>query len=203
MEGYLVRTLLAFAILSLFNHINPCTATLLPNEPNTDFIRTSCKVTLHPILCYNSLKDYACKIQTDPKLLAYTAVNVTLEFTKQSLATVKRFQEIGGLNPVLASTMEACANELTVAMDDIQNSKEGLEDHVTEGSDPKLEMGNTQAWLNAGLTIEQKCFDGFAVDHLDGKVETLTRRNIMKVAHLTSNAVQLLNHYALSKVTYP
>lgn len=69
-----------------------------------------------------------------------------------------------------------CVNELSVAMEKLQKSKDEL-DHVVEGSNTNLQISNTQAWLtqawiSAGLTTEKKCLDGFAAHNLNGKVET-------------------------------
>ncbi|MGV7354919.1 pectinesterase inhibitor domain-containing protein, partial [Mycobacterium kansasii] len=66
--------------------LNPTQAIRQERNPtNTDFIKTSCKVATFPDLCYHSLSTYASDIQTSPKLLADTALSVTITTMQTAL----------------------------------------------------------------------------------------------------------------------
>ncbi|PQQ19900.1 21 kDa protein [Prunus yedoensis var. nudiflora] len=109
MEGYLMPALLlALHILQLFNHINPSTAT---GKTNTQYIKRSCSVTTYPRLCYHSLSIYAGKIKTNPKVLAHTALNVSLAATQEPIET--------------AAALD-CMEEIGDAIDELQQSLDEL-----------------------------------------------------------------------------
>lgn len=52
--------------------------TFPPTSKDTDFIRTSCRTTLYPRICYTSLSGYSSAVQQDPGRLARVAIGVTL-----------------------------------------------------------------------------------------------------------------------------
>ncbi|KAI5328575.1 PREDICTED: 21 kDa [Prunus dulcis] len=200
MEGYLMPALLlALHILQLFNHINPCTAT---GKTNTQYIKRSCSVTIYPRLCYHSLSIYAGKIKTDPKILAHTALNVTLAATQESSVIMRRLSEIHGLKPIETAAVLDCMEEIGDAIDELQQSLDEL-GHVVRGSNFWFQMSDIQTWVSAALTDEDTCMDGFEEHHLRGRVEAVVRRYTVNVAHLTSNALALINSYASSKAALP
>lgn len=198
MEGYLTpRVLLSLLVLQLFNHINPCTATdAFPSRStNTQYIKTSCSVTTYPRLCYHSLAIYAGKIKTNPKVLAHTALNVTLAATKDTSVIMRKLSKIRGLKPVETAAALDCVEEIGDAVDELQQSLYEL-GHVVRGSNFWHQMSDIQTWVSAALTDEHTCMDGFEERHMRGRVETVVRRYIVNVAHLTSNALALINSYA-------
>lgn len=184
---------LSLAVFQLFNHISPCTAV----EANTEYIRTSCKGSRFPDVCYDSLQMYAGEIKTCPKTLALTALNVTLELSKQAQMTVKKLSETKSLSPVETKAMEDCVKELSATEKELKRSKVEL-DLVVDPSNSRMKISNVQTWVSAALTDENTCKDGFADHNLKGQVEIDTANNIKKVGHLTSIALTLINNYASS-----
>ncbi|KAE8672533.1 21 kDa protein [Hibiscus syriacus] len=77
--------------LALFLCItNPSSAARLEPQSktsNTDFVKTSCEVTMYPDICYQSLSAYASTIQTSPRELANTALSVSVN-NAQSTSTL-------------------------------------------------------------------------------------------------------------------
>ncbi|RXI01140.1 hypothetical protein DVH24_001374 [Malus domestica] len=167
-----------------------------PTEANTDYIKTSCKVAMYPRLCYNSLSISAGKIQTNPKQLVHTSLNVTLAFTQATSVTMK------SLNHNASAALVDCAEELGDTVEMLQQSIEEL-GRVDGASSSRFQLSNIQTWVSAAFTNEDTCEDGFANLPLNGKVETTAHRHVTKAAHLTSNALALVNAYASAKTASP
>ncbi|CAN6712657.1 unnamed protein product [Malus baccata var. baccata] len=180
MEGNLTPFVLLLALLTL----QLCSADASPSRSNTQYIRTSCNVTNYPRLCYNSLSIYAGKIKTNRKALAHTALNVTIAATQETSVIMRRLLKIDGLKPIEAAAALDCMEEIGDAVDELQNSIDELS-HVVRGSN-----------FYAALTDEDTCMDGFDEHNMSGRVENLVRRYIVNVAHLTCNALALINSYA-------
>ena len=64
--------------------------------------------------------------------------------------------------------------------------------------DFELQISNIQTWVSAALTDDDTCVDGFDGRDMEGHVKATVRRHVLKVAHLTSNALALVNSYASS-----
>ncbi|XP_050152043.1 21 kDa protein-like [Malus sylvestris] len=191
MEGNLTPFVLLLALLTL----QLCSADAFPSRSNTQYIRTSCSVTNYPRLCYNSLSIYAGKIKTNPKALAHTALNVTIAATQETSVIMRRLSKIHGLKPIESAAALDCMEEIGDAVDELQNSIDELS-HVIRGSNFWLQMSDIQTWVSVALTDEDTCMDGFDEHNMSGRVENLVRRYIVNVAHLTCNALALINSYA-------
>ncbi|XP_068318826.1 21 kDa protein-like [Pyrus communis] len=192
MEGHhLIPLVVLLALLNLQLY----SANELPSISNTQYIKRSCSVTTYPKLCYNSLSIYAGKIKTNPKVLAQTALNVTIAATQETYVTMKRLSKTHGLNPIEAAAALDCVEEIGDAVDEVQKSIDEF-GHVARGSNFWVQMSDIQTWVSAALTDEDTCMDGFDEHHMSGRVESLVRRYIVNVAHLTSNALALINSYA-------
>ena len=195
MERHLM---LALPILHLLlNHMNPCTAVAASSsKANTEYIKKSCRVTLYPKLCYSSLSIYAGKIKTSPKVLAHAALNVTLKATKAASVVINRCSRVHGMKPIEVAATLDCVEEVNDALDELRDSV-GEIGHAVKGSrNFAFQISNIQTWVNAALTDEDTCMDGFDEQRLKGRVENVIRREITKIAHLTSNALALINKYA-------
>lgn len=58
-------------------------------------------------------------------------------------------------------------------------------------------MSDIQTWVSAALTDENTCTDGFGGKYFtNGPLKTAVRERILNVAHMTSNALALINSYA-------
>ncbi|CAI0547280.1 unnamed protein product [Linum tenue] len=58
-------------------------------------------------------------------------------------------------------------------------------------------ISDVQTWVSAALTDESTCTDGFAGKAMAaGEMRTVVGGKIETIAHLTSNALALINAYA-------
>ncbi|XP_062027861.1 21 kDa protein [Rosa rugosa] len=190
--------MLALPILQLLlYHISPCTASPASScKANTEYIKTSCSVTIYPKLCYTSLSIYAEKIKTNPKVLAYTALNVTLAATKATSVVINRCSRVHGLKPIETAAALDCVEEVSDALDELRMSIDELGHAVRGSRNFSFQISDIQTWVSAALTDEDTCMDGFDEHKSTGRMETVVRREILKIAHLTSNALALINNYA-------
>ncbi|CAI0404895.1 unnamed protein product [Linum tenue] len=164
---------------------------------NTEFIRTSCSATTYPQLCYNSLSAHATKIQTSARLLASTALDVALSSAKSTSAAMIKLQQSHGLSPRQSAAMLDCVEELGDSVDQIRQSIDEMAGARGAGRSPsdfQLMISDVQTWVSAALTDESTCNDGFA--EMAGETKTVVRGKIETIAHLTSNALALINAYA-------
>ena len=163
---------------------------------STEFIRTSCRQTTYPRLCFSSLSIHANKIQTSPQLLAGTALNLTLTSAKATAAIMSRLSLAHGLKPREVSAMKDCVEELSESVDELRSSI-GEMSRLKGRGDFKLMINDIQTWVSAALTDENTCSDGFQGKATNGNLKTIVRGRIVNVAQLTSNALALINRYDL------
>ncbi|KAA8522273.1 hypothetical protein F0562_012946 [Nyssa sinensis] len=149
----------------------------------------------------SSLSIYANKIQTSPRLLASTALNVTLSATRSSSVIMKKLSKSQGLSPREAAAMLDCVEEIGNSVDELKRSIEEM--NYSGGPNFELQMSDIQTWVSAALTDDDTCMDGFAGNAMNGKIKSTVRSYIVKVAHLTSNALALINNYAGKQTTTP
>ncbi|KAJ8772115.1 hypothetical protein K2173_027292 [Erythroxylum novogranatense] len=186
---------LLLLLLSISFYINSSLAARnLIQTTNTEFLRTSCTKTTYPKLCYSSLAVHATTFQTSPKLLANTALGVTLSSAKSTSAMMSNLAHSQGINPRAAAAMGDCIDELSDSVDKIRRSISEMSS--TKESDFQLMINNVQTWVSAALTDESTCSDGFTGNAIDGNVKNSVREQVVNIAHLTSNALSLINNYA-------
>ncbi|CAI0404414.1 unnamed protein product [Linum tenue] len=157
---------------------------------NTEFVRTSCIATTYPQLCYNSLAVHATKIQTSAKLMASTALDVTLASAKSTSAAMVKLQQSHGLTPRETAAMRDCVELIRQSMAEMAANK--------GGADFGMMISDVQTWVSAALTDESTCTDGFGEKAVaDGEMmKTAVRGKIETIGQLTSNALALINAYA-------
>lgn len=202
-------TLFAFSttLLLLLLLIESSTATSRDQSStatNTEFIRTSCVATTYPKLCFSSLSAHAAKIQTSPKLLATTALGVSLssaEATSSSLRQLSHAVHRVPLRPREVAAMADCLEELADTVDELQKSAAEMEKmvagKVTGPGSFAMTMSDVQTWVSAALTDETTCSDGFdEKSTASGELKTVVKGKIVNLAQLTSNALALINKYA-------
>ncbi|KAF5795216.1 putative pectinesterase [Helianthus annuus] len=161
------------------------------NKTNVEFIKASCGMTTYPTLCFNSLSTRAGAIQRSPKLLAQTALSVTLHMTRTTSSSMVKLSQVHGMMPREVAAMKDCIELLN---DSVYNLKQSLEEMSRPGSkDSELVMSDIQTWVSSALTDEDTCTEGFKDDL---KMKRVVRGKIVNVAHLTSNALALVNSYA-------
>ncbi|CAI0404428.1 unnamed protein product [Linum tenue] len=159
---------------------------------NTEFIRTSCSATTYPQLCYNSLSAHATKIQTSARLLASTALDVALSSAKTTSDAMIKLQQSHGLSPRQSAAMLDCVEELGDSVDQIRQSIDEMAGARGAGRSP----ADFQMMISDVQTDESTCNDGFAGKEMAGETKTVVRGKIETIAHLTSNALALINAYA-------
>ncbi|KAM3730396.1 hypothetical protein ACB098_12G084300 [Castanea mollissima] len=197
MEGssfkkFVISLLILLVILS---YTKPSLASRdLAPKPNTDFINTSCSATIYPRLCFSSLLRHADSIQTSPKVLTATALNVTLAAAKSTSALFLNLSQSHGLKPREIGAMKDC---LEVLSDSVYELRESIaEMGKLKGSDFQVIMNNIQTWVSAALTDEDTCTDGFEGKAMNGNLKNDVRKLVLNIARMTSNALALINKYA-------
>nr|CBA10126.1 PME inhibitor [Nicotiana benthamiana] len=163
-------------------------------DTNTEFIRTSCKSTTYPNLCFSSLSSRATAIGVSPQLLAHESLTVSLETAQSTSAMMLKLAHVRGLTPREVGAMHDCVEELSDTVDEMRKSLGEMKQ--LRGKDFDLKMNDIQTWVSAALTDEDTCTEGFAGKVMNGKVKTVVRGKILEVAHLTSNALALINSLA-------
>ncbi|XP_031094760.1 21 kDa protein-like [Ipomoea triloba] len=161
---------------------------------NTEFIRTSCETTTYPRLCFNSLSSHARLIRADPQLLAHTALTVTLQTAQSTVGAMGRLARSHGLTRREIGAMRDCVEELSDSVDELRESLGEMKQ--LRGRDFEMKMNDIQTWVSAALTDDDTCTDGFAGKVTRRGVKTAVRGKIVRVAHLTSNALALINRFA-------
>ncbi|XP_021721847.1 pectinesterase inhibitor 7-like [Chenopodium quinoa] len=182
-------------IISLTSQISSILAIHRPIY--TDFLKRSCKSTLYPELCYNSLSTYASDIQKNPHMLANAALLVTLATTRTTTAMISRMSNGPGIRPREAGAMKDCLEELNDAVSELQKSIKEM-NHIKDSKRVGLMMNDIQTWVSAALTDADTCTAGFDGKVMDGKLKSVVRGKIVTICHLTSNSLALINSYASS-----
>nr|GMD55537.1 21 kDa protein-like [Ipomoea batatas] len=193
MAGLLYKQIfLGFLVtLTLTSAINPTwAARVLVGARNAEFIRISCQATTYPNLCYTSLSSHASDIRADPQLLAHTALTLTLQTAESTSAVMVKMGKSQGLSHREVGAMRDCVEELRDSVNEIRKSLGEMKQ--LKGSDFNLKVNDIQTWVSAALTDEDTCTEGFA----KGNVKAAVREAIVNVAHMTSNALALINAFA-------
>ncbi|KAL9225233.1 hypothetical protein vseg_001182 [Gypsophila vaccaria] len=194
----LLITLLVTSKVTLVIAIRPTTTTTTTTTIYTDFIKTSCKATTYPQLCYNSLFNHASVIQTSPQLLANAALSVTLDTTRTTSTAMSAMSRHLGIRTKEVGPMRDCLEELNDTIGQLKNSIKEMGQMKSSSSTYKfgLLMSDVQTWVSAAMTNEATCMDGFGGKVMDSSLKTTIRGKIMNICHLTSNSLALINSFA-------
>lgn len=95
--------------------------------------------------------------------------------------------------------MTDCVEELSDAVDELRKSIEEMGQMGRSRSSSTnfgLMVNDVQTWVSAALTDESTCTDGFQGNAMNGKMKVEVRGRIVNIAHLTSNALALINRFA-------
>ncbi|KAK9914058.1 hypothetical protein M0R45_037856 [Rubus argutus] len=186
--------LLVLLCISCFIFYSTSAARDLAPKTNTEFMKTSCSATTYPKLCLTSLASQAAAIQTSPKLMASSALSVTLSSAKSTSTMMLGLSHSHGMKPREVAAMRDCVEMLSDSVDELQKSISEMGNF--KSSDFKMMISDVQTWVSAALTDESTCTDGFAGNGLNGNLKTVVRDRIVNIAQLTSNALALINRYA-------
>ncbi|KAF9689471.1 hypothetical protein SADUNF_Sadunf01G0095600 [Salix dunnii] len=204
METSVSGLAIAAVLFLQFSVNSSCSATrsLPSRSTNIEYIKTTCyNTTLYPKLCYHTLAIYASTIETDPKLLASTALNVSLRNTYSTSRLMKRVSKLPVLEPRVVAAMLDCTEEVGDSVYELQRSMEEM-GHAG-GSTFSKAMSDVETWVSAALTDDDTCLDGFTEEVMDKKVAAIIKRHIQRTARLTSNALALVNRYASTQASLP
>lgn len=202
MEGSLTKhlpTALLVLIAITFYMNSSLAASFAAEKASTEFIKTSCGSTTYPSLCITSLSSHANTIQTSPKLLAQTALSVSLDTALSTTTMMLRLSKAHGMKPREVGAMRDCLEELTDSVDELKRSMEQM-NQLKGSKNYDLMINDIQTWVSAALTDEDTCTEGFAGKSMNGNTKNVVRGRILNVVHLTSNALALINSYASLRV---
>ncbi|KAH0702503.1 hypothetical protein KY285_016781 [Solanum tuberosum] len=185
-----------------YNHYNFLTVFLIllafttaarpdSGETNREFIRTSCKSTTYPNLCFSSLSSRSSAIGVSPQLLAHESLSVSIETAQSTSTMMIKVAHSQGMTPREVGAMQDCVEELSDTVSELRKSLGEMKQ--LRGRDFDMKMSDIQTWVSAALTNEDTCTEGFAGKAMNGKVKTVVRGKIVEVAHMTSNALALIN----------
>ncbi|KAK9292088.1 hypothetical protein L1049_020044 [Liquidambar formosana] len=182
-------------LLAISSHIKSSSAAAhTAASTSAEFIRSSCSATTYPKLCISSLSTHASVIQNNPKLLASTALSVTLSTARSTSTMMLKLSQSHGLKPKEVAAMHDCVEEISDSVDELQRSLGEMNNF--KGSNFQLMINDIQTWVSGALTDEDTCADGFTGNAMNGNVKNVVRGRIVNIAHLTSNALALINNYA-------
>lgn len=170
-------------------------------ESSTSFIESSCRATRYPELCVKSLSGYATTIRHSKRQLVQTALSISLTNARLAAAFVSNLSKNGGISKGLEyQAVKDCIENMGDTVDRLNQSVKELRDlrGTAGGGDFLWHLSNVQTWVSAALTDETTCLDGFAGRRrrFDAEIKANIRRRITFVAHLTTNALALLNRFA-------
>ncbi|PIA63837.1 hypothetical protein AQUCO_00201280v1 [Aquilegia coerulea] len=174
-----------------------------PKSNATDFIRTSCNVTLYPDICYNSLSRYANAVKYNSGRLARIAMSVSLAQARDMLthvSSLSRQTNSGGAaaEPKTIAALHDCYETFDDAVDQMQRSIKEMS-HLGTGEKLSFHMSNVQTWMSAALTNEETCTDGFD-EVLDGPMKLDVCSRATKVKKFTSNGLALVNSFVAQQI---
>lgn len=168
----------------------------------TEFIRSSCVITLYPDVCYTSLSRYANAIQQDPASLTRIAITISLANTRRMASYVSNLSHVGdyGADRRTASALHDCFTNFDDAVDEIRGSlKQMRQINDVDAPSFRFQMSNVQTWMSAALTDQETCTDGFD-DVADGPMKADVCAKAEKVKKHTSNALALVNSFVEKRI---
>ncbi|XP_020674525.1 21 kDa protein [Dendrobium catenatum] len=208
-QPFFATTTLTIFLIMLSLRLNPShaarplpanskTATSASTNAAELFVKSACSSTTYPDLCVSSLSSYSSSINKSPMLLAHTALSVSLDGAR-SASTAMRSMSTGGgrLSPREAGAMRDCVENVGDSIDELRDSLSEM-GTLRMGKDLAYKINSIQTWVSAALTDDDSCMEGFRGKRMDGTVKTAVRGPIVNVAHLTSNALALINALASS-----
>lgn len=188
---------LGFYLLVLLNTIQYVHSVGTSVTP-LDFVKTSCKTTRNPAICLNSLSSYASSIQGSDQLLAKSAIVVSLNNAKSAAAFVSKMVGTSKLKPQESQALKDCVNSMASCVASLTQSVQELGKMAHfKGQNFDWHMNSIQTWVSSALTDQNTCTGGFSDSSMNGNVKDALNKKMTTVAQVTSNALALLNGFAL------
>ncbi|KAI3505193.1 hypothetical protein L1887_27156 [Cichorium endivia] len=163
-----------------------------------DFVKTSCKTTRNPALCVNSLSSYAGSIQRSDQQLAKAAIAVSLNNAKSAAALVSKLTGTSKLKPQEYQALKDCVSSMASCVASLTQSIQELgKISQFSGQNFNWHMNSLQTWVSSALTNQYTCTGGFSDSSMNGKVKDAVNKKMTTVSQVTSNALSLVNGFAL------
>ncbi|CAH8267758.1 unnamed protein product [Arabidopsis lyrata] len=198
MAQQIFYTLFLFLLSTTILTASSAPVAAITSKRAINFIQASCKATTYPTVCVNALSGYANSIQTSPRRLAETALNVTVTEAQSTKVFVWRLGRFKTLNKREIQAIKDCIEEIHDAVDRLTKSIHEVKMcGSAKGRDQFwFHMSNAQTWTSAALTNANTCSDGFAGRVMDGRIKNSVRARIVNLGRGTSNALALINAFA-------
>ncbi|CAN6310516.1 unnamed protein product [Urochloa humidicola] len=174
------------------------------------FVKSWCAGTEYPALCDATLAPYASEVGSSPARLSWAALNVTLGGARDAAAAVKAMAAAGRLTPAASEAARDCVSVLGDAVDALRRSVDAMarlasgggQAEAASGSggdDVRFEVDSVRTWASAALTDDDTCMEGFEGEAAGGGgAREVVRGYVVGVAHLTANALGIVNAMAKS-----
>ena len=174
------------------------TTCAVTNSTHLDFVKTSCKTTLHPALCVNSLSNYAASIKGNDQQLAKAAITVSLNNAKSAAAYISKLAGTSNKKSREYQALKDCVNSMTSCVASLTQSVQELgKMGQFKGQTFVWHMNNVQTWVSSALTHQNTCTGGFSDKSMNGKVKDAVNKRMSSVSQVTSNALALVNGFAV------
>ncbi|KAL9993619.1 putative pectinesterase [Helianthus debilis subsp. tardiflorus] len=185
------------AIPLIFLAVVYLAGTTIATGAKPSFIKSSCATVRYPAVCVKSLSPFAKTIQNSPAQLAHTALAVSLKQSQSTQDYFNKLKRFKGLKPRELSAIKDCLEVVSDSLDRVSKSIKELKTcERAKGQEFLWHMSNVQTWVSSALTDENTCTDGFGGRAMEGRIKTSVRAQIARVAHVTSNALALVNNFA-------
>lgn len=174
------------------------TAGAIINPTPLEFVKTSCKTTLHPAVCVNSLSSYASSIQGNDQQLARAAIAVSLNNAKSAAAFISKLAGTSKLKPRESQALKDCVSSMASCVASLTQSVQELGKMARfKGQNFAWHMDNVLTWVSSALTNQNICTGGFSDNSMNGQVKDAVNKKMSSVSQVTSNALALVNGFAL------
>ncbi|KAL2901779.1 21 kDa protein [Bienertia sinuspersici] len=187
----LLTSLLFLFLISLSFNLT-LAASNKASTTNANFVKKCCSSTTYTKLCYATLLGYAAQIQNNPKRLAAKSLEVTLKEAQYVARITARLTNVRGLK----RNERAALSDCTMAVD---NSAAQLERSLGRMNRAvawtPMEASDVQTWTSTAMTYAATCMEGLNGSGMNGKVKNVVESKIVKLTHLTSNALALIKRY--------
>lgn len=110
-------------------------------------------------------------------------------------------KKIKGIKHRELEAVKDCIDTMGDSVDQLSHSIQELANlGHTNGEDFMWHISNVQTWVSSALTDENTCVDGLSDEHVKGgKIKAAIQKKVNNVAHVTSNALALVNRFVSSK----
>ncbi|KAE8657361.1 hypothetical protein F3Y22_tig00116996pilonHSYRG00564 [Hibiscus syriacus] len=197
--GFFFSVTALVILIQLATNLNSCLAATPVHRSgrrSTQFIRTSCRTTLHPNLCFTTFARYATRVRGSSRSLATTALSLAFNTTHFTTKSIISLSKRHGLKRREAAALRDCVEQLGDSVNELKYSITKLSPATAGSRDFRRQMSDIQTWVSAALTNEDTCMDGLSGKSINRNLKTGVRRRVVKVAHLTSFALAFVNRYA-------